>query len=186
MYEEFKKTGAELLREGLIHSNAGNMSVRKGDVIYITGHGSCLGNIGCSDIVKVNLRDEKRDAPASVEIKVHRAVYNYDDKIRAIVHAHPVYSIVLSFDYEKIVPVDVEGQFYIPEIPVLFSCAETIGSECVQEKLPELLARNRIAVVRGHGVFSTGKTLDEAYAYISVLECASQIIYLKEVLRRPK
>ncbi|MEW6041846.1 MAG: class II aldolase/adducin family protein, partial [Elusimicrobiota bacterium] len=78
--------------------------------------------------------------------------------------------------------VDVEGKFYMPEVPVLFKCAETIGSVCVEENLPQLLSKYRTAVVRGHGAFSCGSTLEEAFGYLSVLESASKIVYLRSSL----
>jgi L-fuculose-phosphate aldolase len=186
MLEQFVKAGRDLASEGLIHSTAGNMSMRKGDLIYITRHGSHMGDLKYSDVAKVNLLNDKKDvqADASVEIKVHRAIYNFDPEVSAIIHAHPPYGIVLSFDSEKIKCIDCEGQFYLPEVPVLLQCAETIGSECVEENLPRLISRNKVAVIRGHGVFSCGKSLEEAFSYISVLESACQIIYLDRLLRK--
>ena len=180
MYEEFIKVGRKLLQEGLIHSTAGNMSVRKGDAIYITRHGAELGELRVDSIVKVNFYDDIKDAEASVEVKVHRAIYKYSPEILAIIHAHPTYSIVLSFDYDKIVPVDEEGQFYIPQVPVLFWCADSIGSECVEENLPKIIVDNKVAIVRAHGAFSAGKTLTECFNYLSVLESSCKIIYLRD------
>jgi len=184
MIEQFVKAGQDLASEGLIHSTAGNMSIRKGDVIYVTRHGARIGSLKFNDIVRVNLLDDRKDAQAdaSVEVKVHRSIYNSAPEISAIIHAHPVYSIVLSLDSEKIECIDCEGQFYLPQVPVLFQCAETIGSECVESNLPALMSSHKIVVVRGHGVFSCGKTFDEAFGYISVLESASKIIYLKRML----
>ncbi|MDI6641061.1 MAG: class II aldolase/adducin family protein [Elusimicrobiota bacterium] len=184
MYEEFIKIGQRLLQEGLTHSTAGNMSKRQGDAIYITRHGSQLGELSVDSIVKVNLYDDRKDTEASVEVKIHRAIYKYSPEILAIIHAHPTYSIVLSFDYDKIVPLDVEGQFYLPQVPVLYWCADTIGSECVEENLPKIIVENKVAVIRGHGAFSAGKTLRECFNYLSVLESACKIIYLKELLRK--
>jgi len=182
MYEDFIKYGRLLFEEGLNNTHSGNMSRRYGDSIYITRHGARSGDLGFNDIVKVNLYDESRDEGASIEVKVHRAVYIANPKIQAIVHAHPPYAIVLSLSSEKIVPIDMEGAFYMKEIPVLTKCETTISSDCVAENLPGLLGVYNVAVVRGHGAFAAGSSIEEAAMRLSVLESASRIIYLNKVI----
>lgn len=182
MYDDFIKYGKILFEQGLNNSHSGNMSVRKGESIYITRHGARLGDLGFSDIVKVNLYDTSRDKNASCEIKVHRAIYIANPDATAVVHAHPPYTIVLSLNQEKIIPIDMEGAFYMSEIPVLTKCEITISSECVAENLPQLLATYKVAVVRGHGAFAIGKDIEEATGRISVLESASRIIYLHKLI----
>jgi len=182
MYEEFIKVGQKLQQEGLIHSTAGNISIRKGDFIYITRSGSSLGELKFNDIVKVNLKDTKKDKDASVEVNVHRAIYNYNPEICAVVHAHPIYSIVLSFENEVIKPIDIEGEFYLKEVPVIYWCKDTIGSECVESTMPSLISKHKVVVVKGHGAFSSGKTLEEAFCLVSVLESSCKIIFLRNLL----
>jgi ribulose-5-phosphate 4-epimerase/fuculose-1-phosphate aldolase len=74
---------------------------------------------------------------------------------------------VLSLNRDAIIPIDSEGLYYLPAIPVL-SAADTISSDEVTAKLPELLKTNKSVMVRGHGVFSAGKTIEEAAMYASV------------------
>ncbi|MFN3966487.1 MAG: class II aldolase/adducin family protein [Endomicrobiia bacterium] len=184
MYDEFIKTGKKLQKEELIHSTSGNMSIKKGDVIYITRTGSTLSDLKFSDILKVNLKDTKKDKGASVEVNVHRAIYNYNPEISAIIHAHPVYSIVLSFENKFIKPIDIEGEYYLQEVPVIYWCKDTIGSECVESNIPNLISKHKIVIVRGHGAFSSGKTLEEAFCYLSVLESSCKIIYLRNLFTK--
>jgi len=182
MYEEFIKIGQKLQQEGLIHSTAGNISIKKGDAIYITRSGSSLGELKFTDILKVNLKDTKKDKGASVEVNVHRAIYNFNPEISAVIHAHPTYSIVLSFGNEIIKPIDIEGEFYLKEVPVIYWCKDTIGSECVESNIPGLISKHKVVVIRGHGAFSSGKTLEEAFCLLSVLESSCKIIYLRNLL----
>jgi len=182
MYEDFIKYGRILFDEGLNNSHSGNMSRRYGESIYITKHGARLGDLGFGDIVKVNLYDDSRDEGASCEVKVHRAIYIANPKAQAVVHAHPPHAIVLSLSSEKIIPIDMEGAFYMKEIPVLTSCETTISSDCVAEKLPSLVGVFGVAVVRGHGAFAVGSSIEEATMRLSVVESASRIIYLNKIL----
>jgi L-fuculose-phosphate aldolase len=183
MFEEMIKFGRELFMLGINNSHSGNMSLRSHGVIYITKHGARLGDLTRMDIVAVNLNDDTRDNNASIETKVHRAVYLANPDVRAIVHSHPPNAIALSLSCEKIVPVDMEGSYYLPEIPVLTKCETTISSDCVAENLPSFFSRYKVVVVKGHGTFAVGKTLEEAYMYTSVSESASRIIVLDKIAR---
>jgi L-fuculose-phosphate aldolase len=181
MYEELMEYGRMLFELGLNNSHSGNMSGRENDYIYITRHGARLSHLTFHDIVKVHLKDKRWDEGASVETKVHRAVYQACPSLRAIAHAHPPHGIVLSLKNDIIKPVDMEGAYYLPDIPV-FACPNAIGSDDVAANLPGLLATHRVVMVRGHGAFAGGKTLEEAVMYISVLESASRIIFLNSQL----
>jgi L-fuculose-phosphate aldolase len=142
-----------------------------------------LCDISVNDIVKENLNDNTKDKDASIEIKVHRAVYQACPNVHAIAHAHAPHAIVLSLNRDAIIPIDSEGLYYLPAIPVLIA-EQTISSDEVAKRLPELLGKHKAVVVRGHGLFAAGKTIEEAAMYASVAENASKLVYLKELLNK--
>ena len=183
MYTDFTKYGRLLFDQGLNNSHSGNMSFCQDHSIYITRHGARLCDITYEDIVKVNLTDPSKDKDASVEIKVHRAVYAACPQIHAIAHAHAPHAVVLSLDRPEIKPIDDEGKFYLPTIPIL-SAANTISSDEVAEKLPALLGKYKTAIVRGHGVFAAGTSIEEATMYASVTENICKLLYLHELLKK--
>ncbi|TLM97910.1 fuculose phosphate aldolase, partial [bacterium] len=80
---------------------------------------------------------------------------------------------------------DSEGQYLLQKIPVL-TAKETVGSDEVAAKLPELLKNNRIVMVRGHGSFAVGQSLEEAYHWTTSLENVCKIIYLTRSLQERK
>lgn len=177
MNNEMIKFGKILFLQGLNNSHSGNMSFKKGSHIYITRHGAMLGSMNKKDIIKVNLNDSNLDAKASLETKVHRAVYLNCPGVNAITHAHPTHAIVLSMKYSAVKPIDHEGLYYMNEVPV-FACKNTIASDEVAFNIPKLLEKHRICIVRGHGAFAVGKSIEEASMLLSVLESASKIIVL--------
>ena len=182
MLKEFIKYGKILFYQGLNNSHSGNMSSRDGDSIYITRHGARLGDLSRKDIVKVNLKDNRKDKEASVEVKVHRAVYLQTPAIKAIVHAHIPFGVILSLKEAQISPIDSEARYYLPLIPVL-RCKNTIASDEVAKKLPKMLKYHKAVIVKGHGVFAQGNTIEEASMYAGVAESACKIIYLKKLLK---
>ena len=172
--------GKILYEQGLNHSHSGNISVRKGSNILIKKHGAMLGYLTKSDIVSINLNNDKKDKLASLEAKVHRAIYLADSKIKAVAHGHTIYATILSLNSKIIKPIDSEGQFYLPQIPVL-DCKDTIGSDEVAKKIPDLILKYKCVIVKDHGAFAIGETLSQACLYVSVAENASKIICLNKI-----
>ncbi|MBN1384911.1 MAG: class II aldolase/adducin family protein [Elusimicrobia bacterium] len=175
MFNDIIKFGRELLIQGINNSHSGNVSARRNNTIYITRHGARLGDLSYQDFVPVNLKDDKKDKDASVEIKVHRAIYLANPEASAIIHCHPPHAIALSLTCDRIIPIDMEGKYYLPEIPVI--------DECVAETLPQILSKHKIAIVKGHGSFAIGKNFEEVYLNTSVCESISKIIVINKIVQ---
>jgi L-fuculose-phosphate aldolase len=60
-------------------------------------------------------------------------------------------------------------------VPV-FESAQTVGSELVAKLMSEALKSVPVAILRGHGPFAAGKTLEDAYRWVSVLEYSCKLI----------
>jgi len=179
MEENFIKFGRELFIRGLIASHSGNLSVKRGNEILITRRGSMLGNLAKEDIVSAPLIANGVEA-ASRELVVHRTIYQATPAL-ACVHVHPPYAIALSLTEKEIIPIDEEGAFYLPKVPIL-AVENSIGSEVVANQLAKLFNGSKIAMIKGHGSFAIGETLEEAYLKTSSLEHSCEIIHLVKTL----
>ncbi|HXX56733.1 MAG TPA: class II aldolase/adducin family protein [Thermodesulfovibrionales bacterium] len=154
---------------GFVSYRAGNMSVRTKEGLLITKSGAPLGFLDESLLVAGPL-----DAPlpgASVELPVHQHIYRYTDAA-AIIHAHPPFAVVLSLLSEAILPADTEGALPLGDVPVI------IKSEVSDYLEIAGLLRERVAVLmRGHGSFTRGGSLEEAFSRTSTLEASCRILY---------
>ncbi len=172
----FRDIGRDLFLRGLISSHAGNMSVRTGRDICITRTGSMLGRITRDDLVDVDVEEnDARVLRASSELIVHRAIYRKTGA-SAVVHAHPPHATLLSVLYGELIPVDSEGCHLLKKVPVI-QVEKMIGSEEGAEAVSEALKDYRIVLMRGHGSFARGETLEEAYMLTSSLEASSFFTY---------
>ncbi|MFW5928733.1 MAG: aldolase [Thermoplasmatota archaeon] len=180
--EDMKKYGQFLENRGLnLSSHSGNISVKRGDRIFIKRRGAMMGDLKKEDIVETGLEeDDSGVILASTEIGVHRSIYKNTSAL-AIVHAHTPYAIALSITRDEIIPIDDEGRYHLKKVPIL-DVEESIGSDKVAEELPEILKNYNAAVVKGHGTFAHGENLEEAYNWITVVESICKIIYLVENL----
>jgi L-fuculose-phosphate aldolase len=139
--------------------------------ILITRHGAMLGDLRENDLIEVSLVDEKYDNKASIEVKTHRAIYHQTDA-SAIIHSHPPYTTALSLLYEKLLPLDMEGKHYFGEIQIIDEA----------QKIPSLLKKNKVVVVRGHGIFAIGHSLQEALQYSTAIESSCKVVYFARMM----
>lgn len=177
MYEEIKQVGRDLFLQNAVSSHGGNISIRLGHRILITRRGSMIHHLRDRDIIETGLyEDDSGIILASTELKVHQAIYR-ETTAMAIVHAHPVYATALSLGVDSIIPIDSEGSYLLHRVPVLQS-EHTVGSTEVMDIVPKALKEYKIVMLRGHGSFSIGQMLEEAYQWTSSLEVSSQILHL--------
>ncbi|WP_457623907.1 class II aldolase/adducin family protein [Persephonella sp.] len=179
--DEIIFTGSVLYKENLVNSHAGNISVRFGDYIFITKTGTMLGYLKENDIIKLPLYIEtEKDSEASSELIVHREIYKKTDA-KAIIHAHPVYCVAISFFIESnFIPVDNEGKLFLGEVPVI-ELDKPSGSKELADTLSSIFKEKKIAIVKRHGSFSVNQNLNQALKLTSDLEFCSKIYYLTNI-----
>lgn len=172
---DFQTIGHDLFVAGLNNSHSGNLSVRLNRMMAITRSGSMLHRLDYSDLVETAIDEEdSQSAKASRERPVHCAIYR-GTSAQAIVHAHPPQLIAMSFIVDKFTPIDAEGRYFFPDgIPVI-EVANAIASEEVATKITPLFREFPIVIVRGHGTFAVGNTLEEGFHYTSSLEHSARI-----------
>ncbi|MFZ2959839.1 MAG: aldolase [Candidatus Ozemobacteraceae bacterium] len=179
---EFQKVGADLFTAGLNNSHSGNMSVRLNRMLLITRTGSMLHHIEHGDLIETLIDGEDAATRlASREIPVHRAIYR-GTKAEAIVHAHPPHVVALSLDRDRIYALDVEGAYYFPDGVPVIAVKNAVGSDEVAAAIPPVLNRFPIVVVKGHGTFAIGASLEECLHWTSCLDNIAKIIFLSRSL----
>jgi L-fuculose-phosphate aldolase len=177
LFRQFKEFGRDLFLRGSISSHAGNMSVRIGDMLYITRSGAMLGRLSRADIIKIGIDKDDLDLSrtASSEAPVHRAIYHYTDAL-AIIHSHPPYATLLSMTEDALIPADREGSYFFKKVPVL-DLKKTGSRINTAGLIGRRMKDYKVILVRGHGSFSRGDTLEEAYMLTSSLEASAFFIY---------
>jgi len=184
IYEMCREIGRDLYTADMVSSHGGNISIRLGDRIIIKRRGAMLGNLKPHDLIETGL--EKNDsgvALASTELIVHRQIYKQTPAL-AICHCHPRTAIALSLSREEIVPIDNEGSYLLKKVPIIWEEFAS-GTPEMANKLASALQNYKIVMLRGHGSFATGQTLDEAFFWSSTLEEGCQIILAAKAINEP-
>ncbi|MBN1324239.1 MAG: aldolase [Methanotrichaceae archaeon] len=170
---QIAEVGRRIVRSGLASSRFGNMSIRFADSMLITRTGSLLDEIDPSQVIEVDLEAASaRDALASSEAIVHRAVYS-ETSARAIVHTHSPYAVALSILEDRLDPLDGEGRAFLGQVPVVEGA---FGTAKLARNVARALSQARATIARGHGVFAAGGSLAEAYSMACMVEHSAQVI----------
>jgi L-fuculose-phosphate aldolase len=184
IYEMFREIGRDLYVADMVSSHGGNLSIRLGDRVVIKRRGAMLGRLKPHDLIETGL--EKNDsgvALASTELLVHRTIYMMTPAL-AIVHCHPRSAIAFSLSRDEIVPIDNEASYLLKKVPVIWEEFAS-GSPEMAKHLAETLAQYKIVMLRGHGSFAIGQTLDEAFHWSSTLEESCQIAVATKIINEP-
>jgi len=173
----FQQVGRDLFIQGLNSSHSGNLSLREKEILWITQRGAPLARLTSRLLVPVPLEDpSSRPAAASSELPVHLEIQTRQGS-GAVVHAHPPAVVALSLSLSSIQPLDLEGRYHLPRVPVIPSPDPYDPLE-VAGPVAEALETGRIVVVRGHGSFARGADLWEAMHWTSALEHSCRILLL--------
>lgn len=184
IYEQFREIGEDLYTQGLISSHGGNLSIRLGDRVIIKRRGAQLGRLKPHDLIETGL--EKNDsgvALASTELLAHRTIYKLTPAL-AVVHCHPRTAIAFSLSRDEIVPIDNEASYLLKKVPVVTEEFPS-GTPEMARKLAQALQAYKIVMLRGHGSFAIGQTLDEAFHWASTLEESCQIALYARLINEP-
>jgi L-fuculose-phosphate aldolase len=170
------EAGRDLWTAGLVTSHGGNLSVRHGGGAIITVTGAMLGRLTPERLVEVDSHGRPQGVhpgQPSSDLAIHLAIYRALPDAGAVVHAHPVHGIALSFEWDVIRPMNLEGRLFIERVPVL-----DVEWEESAAPVAEALATYPIVLVRGHGAYARGADVWDALRVTSALEEAAQILHL--------
>jgi len=181
IYEMFREIGEDLYTAQMISSHGGNLSIRLGDRVIIKRRGAQLGRLKPHDLIETRLdKNDSGVALASTELLVHRTIY-LNTPALAICHCHPRTAVAFSLSRDEIVPIDNEASYLLKKIPIITEEFAS-GTPQMANKVAEALMNYKVIMLRGHGTFATGQTLDEAFFWSSTVEEAAQImLYTKQI-----
>ncbi len=160
--DELIALGAELVDRGLVLGSGGNLSLRKGDTVYITRSGARLDQLQPDDFLPV-LLDKPYHHPdehprPSIETPMHLAAYRTRADTQVVVHCHPVHAIAWAMQAKSLPACTPDFVVYVgPGIPVL--PYRHPGSEPLAFAVTQALKENPAVILANHGVLVTGDSV---------------------------
>lgn len=177
--------GKRMYDRNFVASNDGNISVRVGkNAVICTPTGVSKGFMTPDMLVKVNLKGERiagRLMPSS-EMKMHLRVYQENEEITAVTHAHP--PVATSFSIAGIElnkPLLSEAVVLLGRVPI--APYATPGTNEVPDSVAPFCNTHNAVLLANHGALTWGKTLEEAYHRLETLEhYATILMYTSRII----
>jgi ribulose-5-phosphate 4-epimerase/fuculose-1-phosphate aldolase len=168
---------------GLTTSVSGNHSIRvRNGWIWITPSGLSRYKIRPNNLVKVNLKTGKAfgNTRPSIELNLHRNIYNNRQDVNAIVHTHSPFTIGISIS-SKFQHVIEEARIVVGD-PVVISNRPS-GSKDLAESVSGAFQNRatRAVVIKNHGVVAVGKDIHQGRAIVESLEEWAKILMVSEI-----
>ena len=170
--EKIVEYAKRLVEEG-INDDKACISLRaKAGFMYVTKQGVALKDIKEADVEKVEM------ATTQGEYLLHASVYTAKEDVNAICHVHPKW----------VAPVAKAGAT-IPT--VLDDMAQIVGPKCktasndIKSILCKLKGCNS-CLIKDDGCITTGRSLDEAYTCVLVLDKAAHCYVSSAVIGKNK
>lgn len=165
---------------GYAAATDGNVSGRLGPNLFlISPSGCCLGELEPTDLIRVDHRGTALPPmgpgkPTS-EYRMHMAVYEVREDVRAIVHAHPPTAIAFSVAGESladcVIPEVIVGLGTVPTLPYT-----TPTTEETAELVRTHVRRRDALLLEHHGTVTVGANIREAFYRLDKVEHTAKIL----------
>ncbi len=169
---------------GWLASTDGNVSVRlDDDRILATPTAIHKGFMSADDVIVVDRQGRKLQGTRqpSSELRMHLAAYEERPDVRAVVHAHPTFCIVLSLAGVSL------AKCLLPETVLTFGSIPTTAystptTEEVPDEIRKWVRTFDAMVLDRHGSLTVGTDLYDAYNKLERMEHVAEITYRARML----
>ncbi len=170
-----------LHRRGYAHGSTGNLSVRAGDLVWLTPTGRPLENLSPGDLACLSLEGESRNENRPTkEFPFHLAIYRARPDLHAIVHLHSFYATALSCleNLSEQEPLPALTPYYFMRVhPLGVVAYHRPGAVSLAEEIGARIASANVLLLRNHGLVACGATIEEAADRAEELEQTARLFF---------
>lgn len=183
---ELEKYAHKLVDDRLVVGAGGNLSMRDEKNLYISPSGFDLKDIKRDDWVPVNIETGKVNGQLkpSSEVEMHLECFRHNKEIKAVLHAHPTYSVAVSSTGENIPPMFPDFPAMLKDIAYIDYIIPT--THLLANAVAKVISSKQAIVMRNHGVITVGSTMKEAYFYMQLIEEAAKVYAISKTVGNPQ
>jgi L-fuculose-phosphate aldolase len=183
---DLKLYASKIVQTGLVVGAGGNLSMRDGNIMYISPSGFDLQEIEDHQWVRVNIETGEilDDLKPSSEILMHLECFRKRPDITAVLHAHPSYSVGVSSAGHNIPSLFPDFPAMIKSVAYLDYMIPT--TEVLADAISGVIEENDVVVMRNHGVLTVGKTMKEAFFFMQIIEESAKVYTIASTVGIPR
>jgi len=186
-YLEYRKEVAHFMRrlyeQKLTTTSGGNVSLRIDNIVLITASQTDKATIDESQIGIITMTGNNlsENLKISMESKMHLAIYSRRTDVKAIVHAHPIFSTSFAIAGKEI-KTNLAGEARaILGVPVKAAYA-LMSTQELADKVSGASLKGNVILMENHGILTVGENLLQAYDRMEVLESAAKMTFITTLL----
>lgn len=186
MKKQIVKVGKLLYSKDLTAGTSGNISVRTGDTVLITGTGTALGLLEEQDVVEIDMdgNELEEGLKASSEKKMHLAIYKLRPDINAIIHCHSPFSTAFAACRKEIYePIVAENILYIGKIPIAEYAMPS--SLALVDNTVKYFKDYNIVLMANHGIVAASKDIMSAFFDLDITENYAKTYVYSKIISNP-
>lgn len=172
-----------LYSKGMLNAFEGNVSVRNGDLVYITPTSTCKGILTEELIVVTDMDGNVVDGirnPSS-EIKLHLAAYRLRPDIKSVVHNHSPFATAYAIANKPI-----ETRAY-PEMILAFDHIPVVeygtpSTDAIHKGMYKYINDTDVFLLANHGVVSLGNDPWDAFYKVEAVESIAKTLTITKII----
>lgn len=184
--DEIMEIGTMMQDMDLVNTFEGNLSIKDGDLLYITPGRTDKKKLSYDNICIFDetTGEQLQGGRSSSETKMHRGAYAVKEGLHGVIHCHAPYLTAHAITH---VPLTLrchpELLFHFKDIPVV-PYGMPGSDEIIEKARPYLLQRNLI-LMANHGVLSVASNLALASQRIIAAEKIARIMCIARQIGEP-
>lgn len=183
--EQLCQYAKSLFDRGYTVATSGNLSVRCGDVLLVSGTNTSFGTLTPDQIAECTLDGEPlTEVRPSKEVRFHREIYRRRPDVGAVVHLHSPYALALALlaeptDTGNVLPTMIrEAVVRVGRLPMVEYVLP--GSARLSERVGEVCEGVNAMLLQSHGQVTFGPDLESAGGIAEELELCAKLWFLTE------
>ena len=178
------ESGKRMEGSGLTVETWGNISYRDPEtqLVYLTPSAMLYNTTTEDDVVVCSLDGtvvEGKRKP-TIETEMHLSVYRNRQDVNAIIHTHPIYSMVYASQGKDIPMIIDEAAQILGDVCRCTDYALPGSSELADNCVKALGEKANSCLINSHGAVCVAGTMEGAFKTAKVLEATAQIYYMIE------
>ena len=184
----FKKliveSGKKMSGSGLTVETWGNISFRDKEtgLVYLTPSAMLYDTIVEDDVVVCTLDGTivEGERKPTIETEMHLSVYRNREDVNAIIHTHPIYSMVYASQGKDIPLIIDEAAQILGDVCRCADYALPGSPELAENSVKALGEKSNTCLLHSHGAVCVADDMEGAFKTAKVLEVTARIYYMIE------
>ncbi len=158
------------------------------DTFWVNPFGIGFGEIKASDLIRVDGQGKVVEGSQPVNVSafaIHYQIHEARPEIVAAAHAHSIYGKAWSAVGRVLDPITQDACAFYEDHVFFDETRVLVTDKSEGAALAAALGRHKAAILRNHGLFTVGETVEEAVWWFVSMERCCQAQFLAESVSKP-